>query len=294
MKTRVLISAAGTLASVSYIRHLQLNGYYVIGINLLEDTVGKIVCDEYYSVPPVSAENYIDFIDSNIKFDIYIPWLDEEHILYANTMAPFHNKILTSDKKSVLVATDKIETYNFCIQNNIDIAVLTNKVPAFVRKKFSRGSKNAYKETDQHKLDRLDKNEYLVQELAEGIEYTVDVLCSTSGEFLFGVPRKRNFAQNVSIISEIDMNRDIIAFCERVVKYLPFKGAINIQLFYNKDTIKLVEINPRLAGTAILSIYAGFDLFVDSIRLLQGEDIDINYSVSDGLKMYRYYDELYI
>jgi len=54
VKTKVLISAAGTLASVSYINHLKSKGYYIIGINSEYETIGKFLCDEYYESPLVT------------------------------------------------------------------------------------------------------------------------------------------------------------------------------------------------------------------------------------------------
>lgn len=293
--SKILISGAGTLASVSYIRHLQANGYYVVGINVLEDTVAKYICDEYHQVPLVNDEDqYIDYIASKIDFDVFLPWLDEEHILFSRRNVPFQQKILTSDSTSILLTTDKISTYHFCIDQHIPVAPVTTSVPAFVRKRFSRGSKFAYIEYIQEKLKQLDLNEYLAQKIIYGTEYTVDILCSNSGDFLFAVPRKRIVAQNVSTISVIDMNPDIIRFCKVVVSKIKFRGPINIQLFDTGHEILLVEINPRLAGTSILSIRGGFDLLIDGIKLFQGLPLSRGYSVVDGLKMYRYYDELYI
>ena len=62
--------------------------------------------------------------------------------------------------------------------------------------------------------------------------------------------------------------------------------------FENK--LFLIEINPRLAGTSILTINAGADVLVDGIELFLGNDhITSKYEIKDGLMMYRFYDELY-
>lgn len=291
---RVLLSAVGTMASYSYVHHLKDEGFYVIGINATDLNIGPYICDEFYTVPYViEVEEYIKAIEK-IEFDVFLPWLDEEHILFAQNRFSFSSKIVTSPSNSILVATDKMKTFDFCVANGINTAKLTNTVPAFVRAKFSRGSKYAKLISNQDQLDRLDKTEYLCQEVLSGIEYTVDILCSTKGEFIYAVPRKRLETVNVSTISEIDMNNDIIEFCKQICSLLRFFGPINIQVFKDNNTISLVEINPRMAGTSILSIKAGFDLLTDSVRAFCGLPVPCSYKVKNGLRMYRFYNELYV
>lgn len=291
---RVLISAAGTMASISYIKLLKEKGFYVIGVNAVKSDLAIHFCDEFHVVPVVAdTEAYIKAIEA-LDFNVFVPWLDEEHILFATRNVPFKGKILTSDSNSILIATDKIRTYDFCVTNGIEISQRVKTVPAFVRKRFSRGSKFAFVENDQGKLDSLDDNEYLKQGILRGFEYTVDILCDMQGNYIYAVPRKRLEAINVSTEGQVDMNTQIIDYCKKIVEKLPFKGCINIQVFNTETGLYLVEINPRLAGTSILSIKAGFDLLTDSIRLFLGEEIKRDYHAKDKLKMLRYYEEMYI
>lgn len=291
---RVMISAAGTMASVSYIKLLRDNGFYVVGINAVDSELASYYCNEFHRVPLVTDEdNYIKAI-SNIEFDVFVPWLDEEHILFSKRECSFSSKILTSPAETIQITTDKFKTYEFCVSNGINTAKKKNVAPAFVRAKFSRGSKNAKVVSDQDELDKLDKSKFLCQEILHGTEYTVDILCSAEGEYIYGVPRKRLEAVNVSTISQVDMDDAIIAFCKDICDKLKFAGPINIQVFKDNHKISLVEINPRLAGTSILTIKSGFDLLNDSIRMFLGEKVDTNYTAKNGMKMYRFYDELYI
>lgn len=290
---RILISAAGTMASVSYIRHLQSEGFYVIGINASNESVGSLVCDEFHVVPLVSdTDAYIETIEK-LNFDVFMPWLDEEHILFARKEVSFYDKILTSPASSIEIATDKLKTYDFCLQNSIAVSPKTDVVPAFVRSSFSRGSKGAKLVVSQEELDTIDRMNHIIQRPVQGVEYTVDILCGRNGEFIAAVPRKRLVAANVSTLSEIDMDHEIIEFCRQVCGKLVFCGPINIQLFKTKDSLVLVEINPRLAGTSILSIHAGFDLLVNSVKEFLGEIIEHNYIIADKQRMYRVYEELY-
>lgn len=290
---RVLISAAGTMASVSYIRHLQANGFYVIGINASSESVGPLVCDEFHVVPLVTdTDAYIEAIEK-LNFDVFMPWLDEEHLLFARREVSFYDKIITSPASSIEIATDKLKTYEFCLQNSIAVSPKTDVVPAFVRSSFSRGSKGAKLVECQDELDAIDRHNHIIQSPIQGEEYTVDIQCGRNGKFIAAVPRKRLVAANVSTVSEVDMDHNIIEFCRQICDKLVFCGPINIQLFKTKRTLLLVEINPRLAGTSILSIHAGFDLLVNSVKEHLGETIERNYIITDKQRMYRVYEELY-
>jgi carbamoyl-phosphate synthase large subunit len=294
-KIRVLISAAGTLASVSYIKHLKNKGFYIIGINSDSDTIGKHFCDEYYTVPFVNdCKNFVNFIET-LDFDIYVPWLDEEHILFSKHVdITFKKKILTSPSDSINICVDKENTYQFALSNKIPVANKKEIAPAFVRRRISRGSKGARVIQCQKELDLLNKEDYIIQETIFGKEYTVDCLCEPNGNPKVIVPRERVNATNVSLISRITMSEDLIEFCRNILKDIKLVGPINIQLMKTANGIYLIEINPRLAGTSILTIKAGADILTDGINDFLGIKSSNNYNISNNLKMYRFYDEFYL
>lgn len=292
---RILLSAVGGAASISIIKYLKKNGYYIIGIDSNIDAVGKYFCDEFYKSPLLSKEKeYIKFL-KKIDFDIFFPWLDEEHILFANKKIDkkLLNKIVTSSKSTINIVTNKIKTFEFSIENNINVAKKTNRVPAFVRGSFSRGSKNTFIENNQNNLDKLDNNKFLIQEILDGIEYTVDIVISK--DYFFAVPRKRLQATNVSLIGQVDMNIEVIDFCKNITNKLNFFGPINIQIIRSNidNKLYLIEINPRIAGSSILSINAGFDLFNKSINIFFNKRINTNFKIKDNLKMTRYWSEVF-
>ena len=77
---KILLSAVGGSPSVSFIKHMKEKGYYVIGIDSNPDAVGQFFCDEFYHAPPVSEkDSYLTFLQTR-AFDIFFPWLDEEHL----------------------------------------------------------------------------------------------------------------------------------------------------------------------------------------------------------------------
>jgi len=292
---KILLSAVGGMPSVSYIKHLKSQGYFVIGIDSNPNSVGFSFCDQYHVSPLVSQEvEYLAFIQS-LDFDVFFPWLDEEHLLFSkiDINAIFQNKkIVTSPSNSIVLSTNKELMYDFCVENGINTAKKVSGAPAFVRRLFSRGGKGARLISNEEELAKIDKSNYIFQEYIVGDEFTVDVL--SLPDFFFAVPRQRVHATNVSTEGKIIMNEKIISFCREICKKIIFFGPINIQIFRLPDgKLSLIEINPRLAGTAILSMYAGFDLLDLTCKYIKHEKVESPYLIRE-YTMRRFYCEEYI
>jgi len=292
---RVLLSAVGGSVAVSYINHLKAKNYVVIGMDVNPECAGRFVCDEFYVAPSVNDSAYLTFLEG-LDFDLFFPWLDEEHLLFAGRGLSnnLKDRVLTSPAKSIQVALDKKKTYEHAVAHNISVAALSDEVPAFVRPRFSRGSKGAGIIDSQPELIQFDEEKYIVQEVLDGTEYTVDMMLDQHGNVLCTVPRIRVKAANVSLVGQVDMSVDVISFCEKVANSLPFYGPINIQVIKCDEDIYLVEVNPRLAGTSILSIKAGFDMLDASIKLYLDGEYPENFDIKDGLRMYRNWCEIYV
>lgn len=103
--------------------------------------------------------------------------------------------------------------------------------------------------------------EYIVQTLATGNEYTVDVFADRSGKVRCAVPRRRievragEVSKSVTVRSEI-IARTASALCERLPG--PF-GMLSVQMFLDDTTgrVNVIEINPRVGGGYPLSWEAG-------------------------------------
>ena len=291
---KVLLSAIGGTPSVSFIKHLQSLNYFVVGIDSNKDAVGQFFCDEFYIAPFVSDEKeYLQFLES-LDFDIFLPWLDEEHIFFSSLELSknLKSKILTSPKKSIEIATSKLKTFEFAKENNILVSALTKTTPAVMRKDFSRGSKGLKIIYDGEEIPPFDEKNELVQKFIDGVEYTVDILCNK--DYFYAVPRIRVQASNVSTIAKIDMNQAVIDFCKNITSLLAFNGAINIQVIKKEGKIYLIEINPRVAGTAILSINGGFSILDIAIKQFLKQEFTAPKDIKNGLTLYRFWDEVYV
>ena len=103
---------------------------------------------------------------------------------------------------------------------------------------------------------------YISQEIIEGEEYTIDILCDFNSNPIYIIPRKRlDVESGVSVKGVTIFDAQIIKYCEKIVEKLKPIGIINIQCFKNDDKIYFIEINPRIAGGSSLSFAASDNWF---------------------------------
>lgn len=161
---------------------------------------------------------------------------------------------------------DKIEAAKLFKEAKFPIprtySALNAEMPAIAKPRHgsaSRGIQIFHDIDDLMHLENL--SDYLVQEYIEhNREYTVDCYVSQEGEILVTVPRIRievmggevTRTQTVDSPTLIDMSREVLT-------YFGFRGPVTLQFLEDteKSRFKLMEINPRLGGGVICSIFAG-------------------------------------
>ena len=134
--------------------------------------------------------------------------------------------------------------------------------------------------------------EMLVMEYLEGREYTVDLLLK-DGKPILTIPRERVATkQGISIVARIERNRQVISTAETIVKKLGLDYNVNLQLKYTGNVPKLIEVQPRLAGTTIACAGAGANLPYLGLKIALGERFSLP-KVKWGTVMKRFWEEVY-
>ena len=275
---RVMLSAAGSAVAPSIIRHLQSLGHYVIGHDCSPYGASS-GCNLFLQSPHVGGlylTRFGEFIIDN-AVDLYLPFLDEEIALICGFTRP----VLCSPSETVSIFTSKISQQRAMELGGLPVAP---GVPApMLKPEHGRGGRGVFPLPDG----------YLAQQRIEGDEYTVDVLTGMDGAFLFAVPRLRIQANGVSVIGKIVMDAEIIDLARLVVSKFAFRGPINIQIIREHETGKLyiIELNPRLSGSCIFTVMAGFDILDATIRLCEGKPFVAPDKIEDGLVIRRHYVE---
>lgn len=140
--------------------------------------------------------------------------------------------------------------------------VIDNDMPAIVKPRKgsrSRGVRIFYDINELMSLANLDS--YLIQEYIEDAqEYTVDCYVDRQGDILVTVPRERLEIMGGEVTRTVTRNiPELVEMSRKVLKHFGLTGPVTVQFLHDPrtDRYMLMEVNPRLGGGVICSIYAG-------------------------------------
>lgn len=276
---RVMMSAAGSPASISVLKHLRSLGHFVIGIDAseLSGSLGSAFCNEFHRAPPAGAPGYAEFLCERLGgVDVFLPFIDEELIAIACAWERFppglRERIAVSDPDVVLECVDKCRFQAACREAGLPIAPLADSPPAYFKPRLGRGGKGVILADDAPLFDALEHRDGVLQRAVSGQEYTVDALFSREGELVATSPRRRLRAAGVSTAGWVAPDAALHELAARLGRRWRFRYAINFQVVRDDAGADwLIELNPRLAGSAIFSALAGCDPFAGAIALWRGD-----------------------
>ncbi|SDF26232.1 carbamoyl-phosphate synthase large subunit [Halorubrum xinjiangense] len=135
--------------------------------------------------------------------------------------------------------------------------------------------------------------ELAVMEYLPGEEYSVDVL-AMGDEVGPVIPRSRARTRaGISFEGTVERRADLIDEAAAICRGLGLEYNVNVQFKYDADgTAKVIEINPRVAGTIVMCVGAGANLPYLGVKHALGEPIP-PVDVEWGTRMVRYWQELF-
>jgi carbamoyl-phosphate synthase large subunit len=270
-----------------------------------KNIVGNILCadlselaptlyftDKAINLPPLSSPQYIfDLLDVCIKenVDLIIPTIDTELEILLENVGLFkeHNiELLISNEKTIRVSQDKMKTFEFF--KSLDLYTpksfiagmeFTGTVPCFIKPLSGSSSINAFKVQNHKELEffKYYINDYIIQDLIEGEEFTIDVFCDFEGKPIYITSRLRIATRSgevlkTKIISDPILTNQVL----RIVDELKPKGPLTIQAIKNRNdgNYYFIEINARFGGGCPLSMIAGADSASALYDLLEGKNLN--------------------
>ncbi len=175
-------------------------------------------------------------------------------------------------------------------------SVLNAEVPAIAKPRKGGSSRGIHIFRNMEELMHLnDLQNYLLQEYIENCkEYTVDCYISHAGEILVTVPRERlEIMGGESTRTRTCRNEILEKLCQEVIEKFSLRGPVNLQFLHDLDADRylLMEVNPRLGGGVICSIYAGAPITDYIIREALGVELKPCSDWASGTLMARYFKE---
>ncbi|TBL73004.1 ATP-grasp domain-containing protein [Paenibacillus thalictri] len=298
MKYKILTEASGSLTTGYLIKAIQSAGHLAVASDIDDDIAGRYIAEDFILMPrvrdPELWNKTLDLLENN-QINIVIPSLDETLLGWAERKNELKQKnihIILSDPETVHVCTDKWMTYLFFKEAGIPTPESSlEQTYSLVKPRMGRGAVGVLVDPGPVSMEGM-----ISQELLSGVEYTVDVFCDRHSQPIYIVPRKRLKVREGKSTGGIVVDHPLIfEWVRRICQSLRFCGPINIQCFECPDgSIKFLEINPRIAGGMALGFAATenwISLIIDTfIKEKELVPKDIQY----GMKMMRFYDEIFI
>lgn len=316
---RILLTAIGK--RVQLINHLKKTNY-VVGVDVGDLAPAKFFVDSFFKVPQCNDIEYVNSllnICKNEKIHMLIPLYEKEFLILDSNRKRFKEAgtfLLLSSRLILEICNDKWNTYNFFKENNINTprTYLVEEIkenqsiaidyPVIIKPRDGMGSRGIFYAKDREELFHTisDLENYIIQEMIEGTEYTLDVLCNLDGQVISIVPRQR-LEVRAGEVSKSKAVKDfmLIDATLELVNKLNIKdnhkaiGPLNIQCIVNNNgELKFIEINPRFGGGVPLTFEAGVDYGQILNEMISDKKIEPILGEFEELIMLRFDDAVFI
>jgi len=236
-------------------------------------------------------------------------------------------KVAISDYETILRSNNKFELMNICKKQNMpypkhylvknfdDLIKKAKKLgypenPIVIKPKISSGmrglriinkkkdfKKSFYEEKptgiyitidELKKILRDEFSELILMEFLPGKEYTVDIFRSEEKEVV--IPRSRELIRSgITFNGTVEKNDEIIKYSKKIAEVLNMKYVFGFQFkLDNANTPKILESNPRIQGTMVLSTLAGANIIYASVKYALKEEIP-DFEIKWGTRLLRYW-----
>jgi carbamoyl-phosphate synthase large subunit len=306
---RILVTGAGGPAGVCTIKALK-GKHDVISVDSDRLASGLYLSDKSYLVPLAKDAGFVPRIlrickKEGIRF--IIPTVGEELPVFAKNIDLFSKNGITvavSNLKSIEIANNKLYTYTFFKDEAYcpEIYSVSNvRFPCVVKPVNSRGSRGFHICLNKDELKvALSSNkkkfkESIIMEYLKGEEYSVYGISGLDGRSLLAIPNKRIHTSGESKKAQIVPNERVCKTAKDMAEKLGLIGPWNVQLMDSGRSVKIVEVNPRLAGTTSLVIASGIDFIGLIIKIFSNRKIgkrELRYK--QNVIMTRYNEEVFL
>jgi carbamoyl-phosphate synthase large subunit len=270
--------------------------------------------DEAFVVPRLDDPGYVPAlldVCEKQQVDLVVPTIDTEMAAWVASRDQFTTigtTVALSGAGVVDIAGDKQLTHEWLVANDFPTVaqaspqtVLADPAawdfPLIAKPRFGSAGIGVGIVRDATELSvavsRPELGEMVVQTLAPGREYTIDVLADRDGRCVCAVPRRRIEVRSGEVSKGVTVRsprlQDLAA---RICEALPGAfGTITIQVFVgdHPDELAVIEINARYGGGFPLALEAGADFPRWQLEELLGLPSTASPDAwRDGLVMLRY------
>jgi carbamoyl-phosphate synthase large subunit len=320
-RTNILISSAGRRVALLRIfrealQELKLDGR-VLAADLSATAPAFHDADAGFQVPRCTSGEFLPALLSICEREeirVLIPTIDTELPILAasrDAFARIGTYVHVSDPAVIALSADKLLTNAWLVEQRFPTVHQTTPeriardcsactFPVFVKPRLGSASVGVERVDDQEQFERVVRGvDYVVEEVAPGVEYTVDVYVDSQGRSRCAVPRRRLEVRAGEVSKGITARHaDLENLAMRIAEALPGgRGVVTIQIFLDEASgrMSVIEINPRFGGGFPLTWEAGARYPVWLLQEVLGRAIDARTDCwNEDVVMLRWDDAVFV
>lgn len=247
------------------------------------------------------------------RIELIIPTIDTELPVYAaarEAFAAIGTRVSISTPAVVEICACKEATNRWLFENGFPAVRQTNIFSALSHPEYwpfpliakpVRGSASIGVKVVRSRLElealQSAADKYVLEEIAQGREFTINVFVNRCGECVCAVPHWRMEIRAGEVSKAITVREPrLIQLGRLIAEALPGAyGALNIQCFMDEaGRVRVFEINSRFGGGYPLAHYAGARFTDWLLDELQGRLVARFDAWTDDLAMLRYDDAVFV
>lgn len=289
----------------------------VIATDMSRTAPAVYEADEFYQVPRMTAEGYIDVIFDicrKEKITAVLSLIDPELSLLAEHEADFRElgvTVIGSSYALCEMSLDKMQMYKWLIEHGYrtaasytDTAVFYEAVsagdmsyPVFVKPVRGSASIAISKAEDRETVDLLfsHADNLMLQEYLRGQEIGADVYIDMVSGEIVSIFTKKKLVMRAGETDKAVSFRDekLFALIRKFVSEAGYRGQIDIDIFEADGMYYISEVNPRFGGGYPHAYECGCDHMKLIVNNLRGEANEPRIGdYEEGICMMKYSDVL--
>lgn len=318
----VLISSAGRrVGLVNIFREVfKVLGHpgRVVAADMGQTAAACHVADDWFTVPRCTEAAFIEVVAREcVQRDVglIIPTIDTELLVYARAreaLARQGIRVAVSAPAVIGISGDKRRTHEWLCEHSFPTVkqwnlreVLDGSVdvtyPVVAKPRFGSAGVGVVVARGRAALEGICSDfDYIVQEQAPGVEYTVDCWVDSQGTCRSVIPRRRLEVRGGEVSKGVTVWHDELqSTVRKIVMALPgARGVLNVQAFVDESgRIAVIEVNPRFGGGYPLAWAAGAryaEWLVREVLGMPGPSDEELMGWAKGLMMLRYDDAVFL
>jgi carbamoyl-phosphate synthase large subunit len=232
--------------------------------------VGAAGVAKVVSAPRFASEAFPSYIADFVKarrIDIVIPNIDRATVALANVapiLSDMGAAVICSSKEVCEAMADKQLADKVFKRLGLRVPG-SSKYPLLAKPRGGASSRGIVRLNDEDErrfwASRNNEDDYIIQELIDGTEYSLDAFVSKEGRTLGMVCRTRDIvAEGEVMVSRTKRVPEAEAIAAKLLSWGEWRGPLTVQVMYDGQSAWLLECNPRFGSGVPLSIEAGLDI----------------------------------